>query len=56
MPEIPQGFSFEETDSGYILRRNVAGEITELKMQPEESIGSRRPLTFGRIVGCHSTK
>jgi hypothetical protein len=36
MTEIPQGFSFEETDDGYILRRNLAGEITELRMKPEE--------------------
>jgi hypothetical protein len=36
MTEIPQGFSFEETDNDYILRRNVAGMITELRMLPEE--------------------
>jgi hypothetical protein len=36
MTEIPQGSSFEETDNNYMLRRNVAGMITELRMQPEE--------------------
>ena len=44
MTEIPQGFSFEETDNGYILRRNVAGEIIELRMQPEEFVGLKATL------------
>ena len=35
MTEIPQGFSFEETDNDYILC-NVAGARTELRMLPEE--------------------
>jgi hypothetical protein len=36
MPEIPRGFSFEETDDGYILRRNAAGEVSEIRMSLEE--------------------
>ena len=34
--DIPHGVSFEEADDGYILRRNAAGEVTEIRMTPEE--------------------
>ena len=36
MADIPLGFSFEETDDGYILRYNLAGEVTAIRMAPEE--------------------
>ncbi len=36
MTDVPLGFSFEETDDGYILRRNTAGGVSEIRMTLEE--------------------
>jgi hypothetical protein len=44
MTEIPQGFSFEETDSGYILRQNTEGKTTEMRMTQEEFVGLKTTL------------
>ena len=40
MTEIPQGFSFEETDSGYILRQKTEGKTTEMRMTQEEFVAT----------------
>jgi hypothetical protein len=44
MPEIPLGFSFEETDGGYILRHNVDGRITAMQMRLEEFDGLKATI------------
>jgi hypothetical protein len=36
MTDAPLGFSFEETDDGFILRRNACGEVSEIRMPLEE--------------------
>lgn len=48
MTEIPPGISFEETDSGFVLRQNVSGKITEIRMTLEEFDGLKATIDLWR--------
>jgi len=59
MTDVPLGFSFEESDAGYILRHNAAGKVIEIRITPEELDGlkatidlwSDRRLSGYRVAG-----
>ena len=47
MPDIPFGFSFDQTDDGFVLRNKTDdGEVTEIKMSAEQVQGLQTTINL----------
>ena len=45
MVEIPIGFSFDESEDGFVIRKKTAdGAVTEIKMEPKDLYGLKTAI------------